>query len=280
MSGDRVLVVGDEPRIRRALNSALVAHGYAIPVAENGATALQTIASWVADDVVLDLVMSGVDGFGMLCQTRIWSPVPIIVLSVRGHDAKLKCRLKQIHDLGVELRSSSFRQLGNRHIYRKRGTIDTIRRHGVKRIGHGDDASAQRNALALETIRVSRTVPPLMMVPDGIDAVFVGLETADDVGADGRVLLDLLTFLVAQLPWLFQGAIPRANLAQVVDMSRGDDGFGSGRRNLGHRAKNCADMLCNPDRVTVGVGIAPFQGVGQSLHGDPSLVVRLLDTPE
>jgi len=39
-------------------------------------------------------------------------------------------------------------------------------------------------------------------------------------------------------------------------------------------------MLCNPDRVSVGVRIAPFQGVGQSLHGDAGLVVRLLDTPE
>jgi hypothetical protein len=42
-----------------------------------------------------------------------------------------------------------------------------------------------------------------MMVPDGLDAAFVGLETTDDLGADGRVLLDLLTFLVAQLSWLF-----------------------------------------------------------------------------
>jgi len=62
--------------------------------------------------------------------------------------------LKQIHDLWIELRSSSFRQLGKRHIYRKRRTIDTIRGHSVERIGHRDDASAQRNALALETIWV------------------------------------------------------------------------------------------------------------------------------
>jgi hypothetical protein len=63
-------------------------------------------------------------------------------------------------------------------------------------------------------------------------------------------------------------------------MSRGDNGFGSGTRNLGHRAKDCADMLCNPDRVSVGVWITPFQGVGQSLHGDPGFVVRLPDTSE
>ena len=84
MSGERVLVVDDEPQIRRALNSALTAHGYAVAVAEDGATALETIASWAPDAVVLDLVMPGVDGFEVLRETRTWSPVPIIVLSARG----------------------------------------------------------------------------------------------------------------------------------------------------------------------------------------------------
>ena len=84
MSGERVLVIDDEPQIRRALNSALTAHGYAVAVAEDGATALDTIASWAPDAVVLDLVMPGVDGFDVLRDTRTWSPVPIIVLSARG----------------------------------------------------------------------------------------------------------------------------------------------------------------------------------------------------
>ena len=115
----------------------------------------------------------------------------------------LICLLKKIHDLGVELCSSPFRQLGKRYIYRKRGTIDTIRGHSVKRIGHRDDASAQRNALAFETIRVACAIPPLVMMPDRVDTEFVGLETTDDLGADGRVLLNLLTFLVTQLRWLY-----------------------------------------------------------------------------
>ena len=70
MSGEWVLVVDDEPQIRRALNSAFAVHGYAIAITANGATALQTIASWVADVVVLGLVMLGVDGFDVLRQTR------------------------------------------------------------------------------------------------------------------------------------------------------------------------------------------------------------------
>ena len=59
----------------------MTAHGYAVAVAEDGAAALETIASWAPDAVVLDLVMPGLDGFEVLRQTRTWSPVPIIVLS-------------------------------------------------------------------------------------------------------------------------------------------------------------------------------------------------------
>src|SRR3954467_10163710 len=95
MSGERVLVVDDEPQIRRALKSALTAHGYAVALAEDGATAIETIASWAPDAVVLDLVMPGVDGFDVLRQTRTWSPVPIIVLSARGEEADKVAALDQ-----------------------------------------------------------------------------------------------------------------------------------------------------------------------------------------
>jgi len=43
-----------------------------------------------------------------------------------------------------------------------------------------------------------------MMMPDRVNTELVGLETTHDISADRRVLLDLLTFLIAQLSWLFQ----------------------------------------------------------------------------
>jgi len=95
MTGERVLVVDDEPQIRRALQSALTAHGYTVTVAEDGVTALETIATWAPEAVVLDLVMPGVDGYEVLRQTRIWSPVPIIVLSARGQEADKVAALDQ-----------------------------------------------------------------------------------------------------------------------------------------------------------------------------------------
>lgn len=87
MSGERVLVIDDEPQIRRALRTALGAHGYVVEVAIDGAAGLEAIAAWAPDAVVLDLVMPGLDGFEVLRQTRIWSTVPIVVLSARGQEA-------------------------------------------------------------------------------------------------------------------------------------------------------------------------------------------------
>ncbi|MCD6031531.1 MAG: Two component transcriptional regulator, winged helix family protein [Thermomicrobiales bacterium] len=86
MTGERVLVVDDEPQIRRALRTALTAHGYAVETAEDGRTGLEAIAAWAPDAVVLDLVMPGLDGFEVLRQTRTWSDVPVIVLSARGQE--------------------------------------------------------------------------------------------------------------------------------------------------------------------------------------------------
>jgi two-component system, OmpR family, KDP operon response regulator KdpE len=86
MSGERVLVVDDEPQIRRALRVALLAHGYVVDVADDGDQALVTLASRLPDAVVLDLMMPGTDGFEVVRQTRAWSNVPIIVLSARGQE--------------------------------------------------------------------------------------------------------------------------------------------------------------------------------------------------
>ncbi|HEU5431970.1 MAG TPA: response regulator [Thermomicrobiales bacterium] len=86
MSGDRILVVDDEPQIRRALRTALTGHGYDVELAETGELALAAIAANPPDLVLLDLVMPGVDGLEVLRETRGWSSVPIVVLSARGQE--------------------------------------------------------------------------------------------------------------------------------------------------------------------------------------------------
>lgn len=84
--GARILVIDDEPQIRRALQTALTAHGYTVETAENGSLGLAAVATWSPDVVVLDLVMPGLDGFEVLRQMRPWSDVPVIVLSARGQE--------------------------------------------------------------------------------------------------------------------------------------------------------------------------------------------------
>ncbi|MCC7023408.1 MAG: response regulator transcription factor [Thermomicrobiales bacterium] len=90
-----MLVIDDEPQIRRALQTALSAHGYTVDVAPDGASGLESIATWAPDAVVLDLVMPGIDGFEVLRRTRAWSDVPIIVLSARGQEPDKVAALDQ-----------------------------------------------------------------------------------------------------------------------------------------------------------------------------------------
>lgn len=98
MSGERVLVVDDEPQIRRALRTALLGHGYEVEIAEDGEAALTRLATRPPDVMVLDLVMPGVDGFEVLRQTRAWSQLPVIVLSAHGQERDKVAAL----DLGAD----------------------------------------------------------------------------------------------------------------------------------------------------------------------------------
>ncbi len=98
MSGERVLVVDDEPQIRRALRTALSGHGYEVELAEDGSIALDALALRLPDLVLLDLAMPRVDGLEVVRQTRGWSRVPIIVLSARGEERDKVAAL----DLGAD----------------------------------------------------------------------------------------------------------------------------------------------------------------------------------
>jgi two-component system KDP operon response regulator KdpE len=86
VANERVLIVDDEPQIRRALQTALTGHGYAVETVPSGEQALTLIATWQPDAVVLDLMMPDMDGFEVLREVRSWSEVPIIVLSARGQE--------------------------------------------------------------------------------------------------------------------------------------------------------------------------------------------------
>ncbi len=79
----RILVVDDEPQIRRALATNLTTRGYRVDVAETGEQALQLAADHHPDLVIVDLGLPGIDGIDVIRGLRGWSSVPIVVLSVR-----------------------------------------------------------------------------------------------------------------------------------------------------------------------------------------------------
>ena len=85
---DRILVVDDEPQIRRFLEIALRSEGYLVQEAATGGEALERLATRGADLVVLDLSLPDGDGRDLLRELRSWSQVPVIVLSVRASEAE------------------------------------------------------------------------------------------------------------------------------------------------------------------------------------------------
>lgn len=87
-SSVRVLVVDDEPQIRRFLDISLRAQGYRVELAENGAAGLAALATHGADLVILDLGLPDIEGHEVLSQLREWSQVPVLVLTVRSGEAE------------------------------------------------------------------------------------------------------------------------------------------------------------------------------------------------
>ena len=82
----KVLVVDDEPQIRRALSLNLGARGYEVFEAATGEQALQRVAVEHPAVVLLDLGLPGMDGIQVIEALRGWTTVPVIVLTVRDDE--------------------------------------------------------------------------------------------------------------------------------------------------------------------------------------------------
>ena len=88
MSAERsVLVIDDEPPIRRLLRLTLEPQGYRIYEAGNGQLGLQEAAGRRPDVIILDLGLPDMDGVAVLKRLREWSQTPVLVLSVRDREA-------------------------------------------------------------------------------------------------------------------------------------------------------------------------------------------------
>lgn len=81
-----VLVIEDEPEIRRFLRSALCADGYRVVEAENGARGIVDAGTHKPDLAIVDLGLPDMDGVEVIRRIRAWSGIPIIVLSARARE--------------------------------------------------------------------------------------------------------------------------------------------------------------------------------------------------
>ena len=86
MSGQRVLVVDDEPQILRALRATLRGAGYDVETADTAEGALVAAAARPPEAVILDLVLPDGDGTDVARELRTWSEAPIVVLSAVGDE--------------------------------------------------------------------------------------------------------------------------------------------------------------------------------------------------
>ena len=79
----KILVIDDEPQIRRALRTSLEAHGYEVTAVGTGEEGVLHVADHAPDLVLLDLGLPDMDGTEVVRRVRAFSAVPVIVLSVR-----------------------------------------------------------------------------------------------------------------------------------------------------------------------------------------------------
>ncbi len=81
-----VVLIEDEPQIRRFLRATLTGQGYRLFEATTGADGVVEVGSRQPDVVIVDLGLPDMDGLEVIRRLREWTDVPVIVLSARGQE--------------------------------------------------------------------------------------------------------------------------------------------------------------------------------------------------
>lgn len=82
----RILIVEDEPHMRRAVGAGLKANGFNVHAVDRGEDALSSVPVFRPDVILLDLTLPGIDGHDVIRDLREWSMTPVIVLSAHGDE--------------------------------------------------------------------------------------------------------------------------------------------------------------------------------------------------
>lgn len=174
----RVLVIEDEPDLRRALVQSLREEGYAVDQAGDGEDGLYKGTTWDYDAIVLDLMLPGIDGWEVLERLRREKGTPVLILTardalgdrVRGLDGGADDYLVKpfaLAELLARLRALIRRSVGQPHPEIRIGevVVDTATR-AVSRAGETVTLTAREYAL-VELLALHRgTLIPRSMIYD------------------------------------------------------------------------------------------------------------------
>lgn len=85
-AGELIVVIEDEPQMRKFIHASLTAHGYRVLEAERVSEALALLTTHTPALVLMDLGLPDGNGLDLTREVRKWSKVPIVVLSARGRE--------------------------------------------------------------------------------------------------------------------------------------------------------------------------------------------------
>ena len=139
-----VVLIEDEPQIRRFLRATLTGQGYRLFEATTGADGLVEVGSRQPDVVIVDLGLPDIDGIDVIRRLREWTAVPIIVLSARGQERDKVTAL----DVGADDYVS--KPFGADELLAR---IRVALRHTAGASHEGDDATFQVGALRMDLLR-------------------------------------------------------------------------------------------------------------------------------
>ena len=147
MTQTRVLVVDDEPQIRRALRLVLRANGYDVTEVAGGEAALDALATADFDLMILDLMLPDMDGVEVCRRVREWSRLPVVVLSAHGEEEVKVRALDQGADDYVTKPFSAPELLARMRSALRRAFVDPGRAQAVIRVADLEIDLARRHVV-------------------------------------------------------------------------------------------------------------------------------------